>query len=383
MKRKQERLVENKKFSADEAHEQIQQQASQRKKLEKWAADRVKPWPRTLQINDYDFRSWAKQASKNRLQAGAVYEYARESRKLRCLLALMNPKRAREAWEIERPGIINGKKPTPDEIDSFPAEADWLPCSFEDLDERGAERVLGDFVDCLAELADYLADNISFAELFLTKRDKLKSAFGGLDEPGQVQRAHRYFRPVIAVDLDWENEQQQATVLETLVGQKRIIRKDGSEVVAVEIRWRDFTDKEIGAAMERFARVHRPQNAASKAPQRRGRGKRDEVQSALDALSAMRLASHYPKSSREQRAGSRDISRAPHAIDLFSEVRLGRVGLGSKRKSPEFVEQTNFDSLTAEARKCFEQTFPFGENAENALTWNERRRMRKSRTLSS
>jgi hypothetical protein len=97
----------------------------------------------------------------------------------------------------------------------------------------------------------------------------------------------------------------------------------------------------------------------------------------------MRLASHYPKSSREQRAGLRDISRAKHAIDLFSEVRLGRVPVGSKRKSPEFVEQTNFDSLTAEARKLFLQTFPFGESAENALTWTERRRVRKSGMISS
>ena len=58
-----------------------------------------------LQIDDYDFRSWAKGASKNCLSAGAVYEYARESRKLRCLLALMNPKRPRERLGNHAAGI--------------------------------------------------------------------------------------------------------------------------------------------------------------------------------------------------------------------------------------------------------------------------------------
>ena len=91
-----------------------------RRQLESWAADRVKAWGE-LQKDDYDFRSWAKGASKNCLSAGAVYEYARESRKLRCLLALMNPKRPRNDWEIMRPGSIDGRVPEPGEIESYPA----------------------------------------------------------------------------------------------------------------------------------------------------------------------------------------------------------------------------------------------------------------------
>jgi hypothetical protein len=84
-----------------------------------------------LRVDDYDFRSWATRASKDCLQAGAVYEYARESRKLRALLVLMNPNRHREAWEIVRPGSINGRRPEPNEINTYPAEASWFPCSFE------------------------------------------------------------------------------------------------------------------------------------------------------------------------------------------------------------------------------------------------------------
>jgi|SRR5947207_2708310 len=116
------------------AHEQISQaqeearQKRQREELEKRAADRVKPWSKP-QRDDYDFRTWTKNASKNCLQAGAVYEYARESRKLRCLVTLMDPKRPREEWEKVRPGLIDGKTPTRDVIDSYPEKARWLPCS--------------------------------------------------------------------------------------------------------------------------------------------------------------------------------------------------------------------------------------------------------------
>src|SRR5262245_6758276 len=102
------------------------------KQLQFWAADRVRQWPpRKLQTDDYDFRSWAKGASKNCLHAGAVYEYARESRKLRCLLALMNPKRPREQWEQSLPALVDGKKPGADEIASFPAEMYCEPYRFE------------------------------------------------------------------------------------------------------------------------------------------------------------------------------------------------------------------------------------------------------------
>src|SRR5438874_2170885 len=119
---------------SDIADEQVRQ-----RQLQCGAIDRLKAWGE-LQEDDYDFHSWAKGASKNCLSAGAVYEYARESRKLRCLLALMNPKRTREPWEIVRPGSIDGRRPEPGEIESYPAEALWLPCSFDGLDEHEAER---------------------------------------------------------------------------------------------------------------------------------------------------------------------------------------------------------------------------------------------------
>jgi hypothetical protein len=246
------------------------QEAIQRQEeLETWSAHRVNQWPRKLQTDDYDFRSWADGASKSRLQAGAIYEYASESRRLRCLVALMNPKRPREAWEVMRPALIDGRRPEPGEIESYPAQATWLPCSFEGLDEHEAERVLGGFLYCLSDLADYLADNISFGELFRTKRDDLEKAFGGLNELARVKRESRYFLPVDdAVEIAAQSEAERATVEETVSdGEKRIIRGEScSEVVAILIRWR-FTDSEIVTALKRFLHAHRPRSEAYKARQ--------------------------------------------------------------------------------------------------------------------
>ena len=72
---------------------EVQQEA-----LWRWAADHVTPWGK-VQKDDYDFR-WTNGAAKELLEAGCIYEYARESRKLRCLLVLMDPGRKREPFEI-------------------------------------------------------------------------------------------------------------------------------------------------------------------------------------------------------------------------------------------------------------------------------------------
>ena len=182
--------------------DQTRQQRERQKQLESFAANRVKPWGQP-QKDDYDFRSWAKDgASKERLQAGCIYEYARESQKLRCLLALMNPKRSREDWEIMRPGLIDGRRPEADEIAGYSAKAFWLSCSFGDLDEHDAERAFDGFLYCLCDLADYLADNVSFGELFRSKRDELEKAFGRLDKLSRVKREFRYFLPIVdAVEI--------------------------------------------------------------------------------------------------------------------------------------------------------------------------------------
>ena len=86
-------------------------------------------------------------------------------------------------------------------------------------------RALGGFLYCLRDLADYLADNISFGELFRAKRDELETAFGGLDELARVKREFRYFLPVAdAVEMATQSEAEHATVEENVFDdQRRII----------------------------------------------------------------------------------------------------------------------------------------------------------------
>jgi len=282
------------------AHEQITpaqeeaRQKKQREELEKRAADRVKPWGKP-QRDDYDFKTWTKDAGKNCLQAGAVYEYARESRKLRCLVTLMDPKRPREEWEKVRTGSIDGKTPTREAIDSYSEKARWLPCSFEGLNEDDAERALGGFLYCLADLADDLAENVSFGELYRNKRDKLEKAFRGLNELRRVEKEFRQFLPLFeAVEVATRSGAGLATTLETIKPFRgKFIAftsgKASSEVIAIRVHWRGFTNSEIGKSMERFARKYRPRKKVCEEPKRKGQRPKEIILSQLKALSVLRI----------------------------------------------------------------------------------------------
>jgi hypothetical protein len=221
----------------------------------------------------------------------------------------------------------------------------------------------------LCDLADYLADNISFGELFRTKREELEKAFGGLDELSRVKREFRYFLPFEdAVEMATRSEAEQATVLESVSdGKERIIFGEAcSEVIAVRIHWR-FTNSEIATTMKKLLRALRPRNEACKARQRKEGSRRESVQSALDCLSAMRLASYRPKTVPPRTPGmlaawlsGASTESKQSAIEAFNEVRLGGHG--------KHIAESNFDNLITEARKVFKKSFPFGEDAANAPT---------------
>jgi len=75
----------------------------------------------------------------------------------------------------------------------------------------------------------------------------------------------------------------------------RYIPDAGWERIAIEIRWRDCSNREIGKAMERFARAHRPE--VWKKP-RREQPER-VILAKLKALSVMRIWKRFPE--REDR----------------------------------------------------------------------------------
>jgi hypothetical protein len=245
------------------------------------AAERVKPWGKP-QKDDYDF-AWIQGESIDVLAAGRVYEYARESSKLRGLLVLMDPKRKREPFEIET------RTRTGKEL--------HLPCSFQELNEEDADRTIGSgILGWLSHFADELADNKSFAELLRTREKQVK----------QFLPKHRLHFPLsTAINLPtFPFEGPLPWPLQTLSSILRNMKMDegwsiftlpnrprpddeGSETIAVEIRWRDFTNAQITEAMKAFAERNRPPSEPE--PKRKGQKFEETIRADLKALSVMRI----------------------------------------------------------------------------------------------
>lgn len=111
-----------------------------------WAATRLTPWGKP-QKDDYEFR-WANDASEERLKAGLVYEYARESHKFRCLLVIDRTPREERFWSAGCPD-----HPSPPLIEYERRSRDLLKSGWETW---------------LCSFADELIANKSFAELLRT-----------------------------------------------------------------------------------------------------------------------------------------------------------------------------------------------------------------------
>lgn len=331
---------------------------TQRNKFEKWAADFLKPWD-DLRKEDYDFGTWAENGRKKQLEAGCLWEYARESRKARGLLVLMR-RRAKSRRKASR-----------------------APCSFEGLQEEIACHALGAGFRWLTHFGYQLAENMSFSTLLETEHDEVGRSLAKLHFP----------RCAVQVGIPspgdygpppWPWQPWSWDLVELPVGAKSSRlpwrlpdrpgpKADGSEKFAIEIAWPYFTDKEIGEEMRKFAHAHRPRNETCKEPTRRGHRPHNEIRSALDALSAMRLASHYPKTMPLKR-GEWLAQGVDTAVSRFDKIRLGRIPPGStKRKITGELSHNEFDRYAARARRLFAQRFPFGEKAANEISWTQRR----------
>jgi hypothetical protein len=257
---------------------------TKQKELWRGAYDRVTPWGKP-EKDDYDFRSWMKGASKELLEAGCIYEYVRESRKLRGLLVLMNPERKREPLETTL---------------SSSGRVRHLPCSFEGLREEDARRALGGALRWLQGYAEELVENMSFAKLLRTKGDEVKRSLGERTLRFPKSRAVQLAGPFIGdygpPPWPWQPWSPKLFTGETgpqgfpLISlPDRHIRDDGLEKIAIEVRWGD-SNRKIGKEMERVARLQRPK--AWKKPKRERT--RREILAKVKALSVMRIWKRFP-----------------------------------------------------------------------------------------
>jgi hypothetical protein len=313
-------------------HEQWQ--AEQRQLLH-WARSHVVPWGE-LEKNDYDFGSWAKDASDELLSAGCLYEHGRESRMFKCWLV----------WRTKpKPKELCGKLPV--------IEFKGSSATFDYLTQSGWARLIDDF-------ADDLISNKSFADVLCTKAARVQASLNSLPSYSLIPKAVEMAR----TDTNYP----------------------GLEVLPVQICWPYYTDAEIGEEMKRLAKTRRPPKW--KAPQRRGTGKATSTVALLDGLSAMRLVSHYPKTLKTRihnkagiHAGGtgtasdildsvRRAGATTTAIDIFDSVRLGKID-GT-------LIYSDLDAYAGRARKQLSRWFPFHEAPANGPTWAMRRRLKSS-----
>jgi hypothetical protein len=254
-----------------------------------------------LRRDDYDFKSWAKGASAELLEAGCAFEYARESYYFRCSLVLL------------KRGM------------SFNLELKGSTERYLEFSDKGWDTWLTKF-------AEELIANRSFAEVLRRNPTKVQKSLGKLPLYSFLPKA---------VELPGCYDANHP----------------GSRIVPVQFFFERYNNNEIGEEMKRLAKKLRP--AEWPEPEPRGKEKQVETLSLLDALSAMRLASHMRK---------RD------AVKHFSEIQLGGVG----REGEADVALSNFNKLARKARAFFASIFPYGEAAENSQEFSSRNSGKRS-----
>jgi hypothetical protein len=239
--------VTNKQPDEQGSPETIQQQ----KDRENLAAVRLTPWD-AIRENDYNFR-WMKGEGKELLEAGCIYEYSRESSKLRGLLVMMN------------------------EFDGT--------ATFESLREKDARRLLRGAVRWLRGYANELADNKSFADLLHKRGKEIRKTIRQhplyLSLGPAIQLAYPFpfdFGPPPWPWQPWSWDSQLRIPV-------RPSYEGGSEKLAIEIRWRDFTNSQIARELKKFVARYRPENEKEPEPQT----PEIRLRSYLKALSVMRI----------------------------------------------------------------------------------------------
>jgi hypothetical protein len=236
---------------------------------------------------------------------------------------------------------------------------EFLGLSFRGLRYYDVLLRLGGWWGWLREFGEELAENTPFAEL------------GEQRIAASLAELPKYFLSPRAVGLalpcEGELVEPMALYHTRLPGERR---RKNCENAVVEVRLRDFSVEKIAAATKELV----GELSGGEVVERRGKGKRSEINSLLDALSAMRLACWYPRTVPRRSF----LCGGASAVSRFGDIRLGRIEPGkARRKLSGELSETNFERCAARGRREFERMFPFGERAANALTWAQRRRRKR------
>ncbi len=324
---------------------------------EMWAAGQLVGWDRPdLNEEDYNFNSWTTcdpvpaDAADGHLglRLGVLYEYAREGRKLRGLLLLLNPARKRKRWE------------------RYSGET-----TFEGLSEAQARSGLLEMVDALAFLAKPLAANLPFAEVWRTQRELVKQAIKAGINARQLRMrngitSHWKFERGAPVELAMPGELETATTAHTLWWDGQApkaadsIAKDahqttrprqvvgGKEVIALRVDWANYRDEHLKECfLELVQWLRSTKKGGGKIPpepQPDKKGKKaDVLHKALTCLRAARVL---------------HLSPTPEAAWEL-------LGLNSQQRNKS---EANYYAYAKLARTEFKRVFPFGEEPAHNRT---------------
>jgi hypothetical protein len=331
---------------------------------EAWAAARVVGWEKHgLQAEDYDFSSWVNAVPTGvenghfGLRLGACYEYARESRKLRGLLLLLNPDRKREWWENGHNLWAQSSNPDSLKVGNY---------SFEGVTEaKVKENGLYELIDALSLLAEPLAANLSFADVWRTNRGLVMRALKHGDFLYQMRvrhgiTSHWKLGRGAPVEFAWAEEQKVATTADTMAwGENKPKKKDwrsaiparqiidGKEVILIRVDLENYRNEQLKAGfdeiLKRLRRSSKGDSTVPPEPEPEKKGKKATVLTGdLSKLRAMRLLQHSLNIAQAVREARRFGNKFLSDENLYRDAKAGR----------------------AEFKKCF----PFEEEPYHGMT---------------
>jgi hypothetical protein len=303
-----QRHEEAKQRRQHENEKQEEFQAVIRPKLKGWgelAAEDLKP----LQDIVKELRSKAdKELRRDVFQAATVYEYARESRKIRGLALAMHIRPSLDILAKKGDFVVKTKKGVIVKqkalvYEPLLVEAAGL-CRFDGLTEYEAEKALGPWLYFLARLGDLLAENEPFCTIWSKRRKRFEDALwpsnaGRKTRPRDGRMELGYFFQEPGFGMAPRLLLEPATAYEDLMGKKRFrpgLEENGVETLIVRVNWADFRDEELGAAFEDYAKNRRPKRKHPGPLKKQGTGQVLSQSSNFQFLVQMRRVWCFPRS---------------------------------------------------------------------------------------
>jgi hypothetical protein len=141
----------------------------------------------------------------------------------------------------------------------------------------------------------------------------------------------------------------------------RSIDDDGSEKIAITVRWRDFTNSEIAKTMKAFANDHRPTSEPE--PKRKGQKPEETIRADLKALSVMRIWKLHAGKPWKRLKVVANVCRYKSCVREATEYKRRRKAWHRTQPMSQ-AAKTEMSEARSRALRFFQRLFP-GEKPSN------------------